>query len=349
MNQMNWCNGSLEPNGLVVRAESDRSPTQVAISEKGRAQGLPLAGLLLDFSEVYEIPLNAVFGGTASRYGLRSPLIRYRLIGKLLTHSKGTTLQALVESSGAAAQPIIQKHLRKLSVAGLVEYNDWDEGVNQTRYRLVDRGYEPQSRATPWLAQAVKRLRQTETVTIDEFVAHYRSKLPRETSGLSRDQISRQTVSKLFHLVKRGVVDKPEGRSANQTVPVRLTKEQAEMWTDLIGRLKSFRLQEPEALDQYGQLAYDLLRYPGHVASLLNRSAEASALARTDTKKDLSTAVLSVLVTSGPLNMRNLVAEVSRQQGRTYSGWGIASVARELAGQGVVEVTEDRVLSYAAK
>ncbi|MEO8105312.1 MAG: hypothetical protein ABI602_03155 [Candidatus Saccharibacteria bacterium] len=88
-----YCEQSFQPIGQVVQKPA-RGPRDTAVgyelSESGRTRGLPLAGLLLDWSLRYpDVSLQNVFGPTFSLSQTRAPQHRLRVLLDLLTAPGG--------------------------------------------------------------------------------------------------------------------------------------------------------------------------------------------------------------------------------------------------------------------
>ncbi len=344
-NQVNWCQRSLAPIGFVAREEYDGAD-RFAITDEGREIGVPLAGLLLDFSERHKVPLVELFGSSISNGKMRSPIIRLRMVRELLTHPNGANLAEMVDSTEVADQVVIEKHLRKLAVVGLIEYNDWDNAVDEQRVALLDKSFEPNSQAT-WQSLIVERLKAEDSVSFDDLISYCSQKQPESDAQLDDAAVAIKVSITLYRLRERGKVSPPSGQLKDQALPVRFTSGQEQVWTELLNLLEAFMDRDPELIERGNTLAKHILNEPDIITNLLNRSAEAAANTKNDTGKDLGTLVMRVLANAqAPLSVRDLVTGVSEVQGRTYSHYAVSRIAKKISGAGAIIEEKDKVLRY---
>lgn len=347
-NQVGWCKNSMIPNGLASMSEA--GPTGYKITQAGQQLGVPLAGFLLEFSEKHDVPLVEIFGGTASRYQVRSPLLRFNIISELLTHPTGASLNELTKSSGAADQVVVEKHLRKLEIARLIDYKDWDVATNEIRISISDEEPHIKPATSTWIRSVTDQLKTTDSLTYDELVEGCRRQLPDRTADLSDDQLKKKLISIVHRLEKRGDVTKPECRPFNQAVQASLTVEQESFWMELVDGVEAFRAQDPEWLEHYRVVANQIIDSPTLVCSLLDRAIESSAHARSTLRQSLGSLVLRVLSESeSPLTIREIVKQVSDDEGRALSHFGIVRAAENLVEKGIANRVHDKVQRYSAQ
>jgi len=348
MNQMSWCKSSLAPIGMVAKADY-AMPLSFGITPEGRELGVPFAAMLIDFSDKHSVALVELFGSTTSRSELRSPLLRMKLVEELLTHPEGANLRDLVAATGTASQVVIEKHLRKLDIAGLLKYRDTDVAKHEPSYRLVHKDYQPQDRGF-WATSTVEFLRSRDAATLDEIVDHWYSEQPLgPPSERERSNVAEKLRYCLYGLDTRGLVTTVNAKRAHQRGRISLDEHQEAMWTDLHNLLAKFRSQDQPYISTLQRRAQELLREPGTIARALNRAAESSAFSRNDSKKDLTGLVLASLVESQqPLSVRDIVKVASEKQGRTVSHSGIVVILNKLVNQGAAGVRKNKVLKYSA-
>ncbi len=86
---LKYCEQSFEPIGGVVKSKILRRNRWIAayeLTDKGRNEGLALAGLILDWSIRYpEVSVQDVFGNTQSKTANRSPANRLAILESILT------------------------------------------------------------------------------------------------------------------------------------------------------------------------------------------------------------------------------------------------------------------------
>jgi hypothetical protein len=347
-NQVAWCKGSLGPIGLVAK-ERHIGAERYAITEEGRCMGAPLAALLLDFSERHGTALEEIFGGSVSSTKMRAPLIRLRMMTEILTSPRGICLSDLVETTGVASQTVLGKHLHKLSIGGLLEYDDWNLAINENRYIKGKKPYPGHGLMGSWVPTIIEHLEGSEErpVSLDNLIDFCRATKPHLARGIDEKQLRDQITETLHYLKKKELISQVEGRTHNQTLKISLTTEQEEFWVELLNILDAFSDHSPSLLSRGKALASQILRDPDMIANLLNRSAEASAHSRNSAKKDLGSVVLGVLrAAKKPLSVRELVEQVSEKQGRTASREGVNKIVKRLAEEGQATESTDKVQRY---
>lgn len=336
--QFTWCDGSLIPAGLVT--ETQQQPRRVAPTKEGIEIGVPLAAMLLDFSDRYDVDLAQLFGGRASASEVRSPQLRIKILEELLSNPAGTThLSNLVAVSGAADQVVIEKHLRKLNDAGLLQYNDWDKAVNTSRYMLEDQYYQPRADLSSVTAACLEYLRTHEEATIDSLIEYCLQTIP----GSNLKSVRPKIAQSIHRFKKNGAIAVLEGRTANQLLDVTFTLEQETLWSELLNKLEEFRSQDDKLLTKYRQMGQDFLEYPEKVSRAIQRYTERS-VRLTNNLSSLVIAAVNDEASTG--SVRNTVHLVSRKHGAAVSHYGVLRIMNELVEQGQLKLVEDKVQRY---
>jgi hypothetical protein len=336
--QFTWCDGSLIPAGLV--AETQQQPRRMAATKEGLEVGVPLAALLLDFSDRYDVDLAQIFGGRASSAGVRSPQLRIKLLEELLSNPAGTTnLKSLVNISGAADQVVIEKHLRKLNDAGLLKYKDWDYGVNVPRYMLEEQHYKPIMELGAVTAACLEYFQAYGEATRDALIKYCLETIP----GSDLKSIGPKIAQSVYGLKRVGAVSVLEGQSANQLLDVNFTIEQEAMWLELLNMLDEFRGQDDEVLAKYTQMGRDFLNDPEKVGRAIKRYTERS-VRLTNNLSSLVMAAIKDKASTG--TVRNIVQLASRKHGAALSHYGVLRIMNELVEQGQLKLVDGKVQHY---
>lgn len=340
-NQTNWCDGSLVPAGLAVEVAD--SPRRIAQTQEGREVGAALAALVLDFSDRHDVPLVQIFGASMTRSPLSSSQIRLTLLSELLTNDGRANLTDLVTATGVASQVVIEKHLRKLNDAGLLQYEDWDGGENTHRFKITNPDYVPLASIQPITRTCLEFLKQHEEASIDEIVAYCETKLPTMIDEPSAVSFRMRVTRSLNNLSRSRAVEQSEGRKARQQVQVTFTPEQETMWHELLNSLEVFRSAGPVERAQYIEMGRDFLDTPAKVQRAIERYTERSSKMGVN----LASLVLEVLADeSSTGTVRNTTSLVSQKLGSAVSHFGINKILNDYTEQGRLEVVTDKVRRY---
>lgn len=342
--QKSWCDSSLEPIGMVEKSKSGGFHA----TSLGVEIGVPLAGLLLDHSDKYNVPLVELFGENRSSSGISSQFIRLRIIEELLTNPSGIKLSDLVESSGASNQVVIEKQLRKLSNAGLISYDDWDEATNETRYEINPGTQDSLGAKSGFIGTIAQYILQASNVTHKDIISHLAESEP-EFANLKPEEQSQKVASAMHRLKAQDLVLKVEGRELPSEINISLTPEQLKQWTDLCNKLEVFKTLRPEILAEWKDLAFEFINDPERVRNAYERYRDSSARAN-PTVKNLGNIVLRVLEgVDRPAPVREIVKQASSLRGSSVSHFGIVAALNRLASEGLVEKREDRVLMFSKR
>jgi hypothetical protein len=339
--QESWCRSTIEPAGLVESRDSGGTE----VTALGLRLGVPLAGLLLDHADRYDVPLVELFGETRSSSEVPSQLIRLRVIEELLTNPGGIQLSDLVDSSDASHQVVIEKQLRKLANSGLITYDDWDEAINQTRYQINAEHEDDLATRSGLTGSVSEYLLNAREASYDQITQHCIQKVP----GFDKLDATAQSAKVSFvmsHLKRSGLVKVLEGREQPHELNVSLSPAQLELWTDLFNKLETFKTQAPEVLAKWTEVALAFITDPAKVKSAYERFRDSSARANPG-EKSLGNIVLGVLQeTDGPTSVREVVQLASNRRGSSVSHFGVVRLLNRFADEGLVDKERDRVLMF---
>ncbi len=342
--QKGWCQSSIGPAGLVENHGSDG--TQV--TSLGLRLGVPLAGLLLNHADKYDVPLVELFGETRSSSEVPSQFIRLRIMEELLTHPGGMQLGDLVTSTYASNQVVIEKQLRKLANADLITYDDWDSATCQIRYEVPSESRSSLADKAGFTGTIAEYLLQASETSHDQVVNYCIQTVPGFNQLDPRAQSAKVSVV-MFNLKRQGLVQKLEGKERPFELDVSLTPEQLEQWTDLCNKLESFKNQEPEVLAKWTKVAFDFITDPAKVRRAYERFRDSSARAN-HIEKNLGSIVLNALQDSGgSASVREVVKLASDRRGNSVSHFGVVRVLNHLAAEGLVNRHQDKVVMFSKR
>lgn len=347
-NQMAWCKNSLEPIGMVAKADFGET-LQFAISNEGREQGVPIAALLLDFADHHDVALVDLFGATQSRHDLRAPAVRFNLIQELLTNPSGSKFSDLVEATGVTEASAVSNHLRSMANVNLIQYDEWDQGSDEIRYRF-NRNYSTRETPKSTIRKVFHDFAKTNTsFTLDELVEYYKGVVDdKEIQSLSQPELKKiihDNITK--YLLNNGSLRQLTGKhNGIEAVRVKLDSHQENLWTELVSSLEKFKDGNPEYLAHLNHRAAEILADPDFITRALDRAAEHSPLLQNGTEKNIGTLVIASMHEDGPMSVRDLIAKVTERRGRDVSVYGIRTILRSLIAQKRVTVTKDKVQRY---
>ena len=292
---------SLDPVSLVAMEIIDSSLKTYGYlrTEHGETLGVPLCGLLLDFSIRHSnYSLQDLLGGTNSanartstitmageeaEYKLRSPINRFKIFKQLI---KAPRLPLRVEDLQDAGLSQVTDHLRTLSKAGIINYESTRHGQSLIFLSLAsDRSSDDPSpyHDRTQMTQAVYRLLLSKgdkvwTIQelVDELVKTYHKGNYNGVSAICT------------HLRKNGYL-KAQKFTREQASEIGLDDEQRQLLTDFVNIVDIFQNQNLEVLERGRRLASQILANPVHVSILMRKAKEHS----TQTNKRPLTLTLS--------------------------------------------------------
>ena len=333
-NQMDWCNMSLAPIGMVAKSDYV-NPLTYSITEEGRKLGKPLAGAMLDFSARHSISLLSLLGTTHSRSSVRSPETRLKIARALLADPEALSLQQLSGFLRDEKGSRLTSQLSSLSASGLLEYASKDLNTELPTFSLKNDAYSPLSRGL-FAPLIVEFLRKNAEATTRDIAAYIIEQQLPELQGVSEAKIRGTVHTGLYALKGRGVIAQSSLRRAGTHGLVSLNDQQREMWQDLVSVVDAFQTLDPEVLAVYDQLADDFINDPAKVHAAMQRVLEAS-YSENGTEKRASVLVRHALSTSvGALSVRDLVELINNQHGRTLSDQTVRTVLQPLVEAGDV-------------
>lgn len=348
-NKMGWCKLTLEPIGMVAKA--DFGPIlKFGISDEGREYGVPLASLLLEFSQKHKIALYDLFGATVSTGGKRSPEVRIKIIEELLTSPNGASLDDLVQATGVTNQVTIGKQLRKMSVAGLLNYDDWDESKTTVKYSLARRN-AASNRPSIWKKLIIECLEVNNFAERSDIINYLKENVSKELLESKSDaELSTLVSMSIYSLEKQGIVNYSENKKrSNGLVKVSLSDEQAKMWNELLNSLHLYSSQEPSFINGLNTLSKKILIDPNFIQDALNRAAEASPYAQNGSEKSVANLILKTLILSGDnqaKSVRDIVENIKDVTDRTLSHAAVLNVLKDLVKRQKITEKKEKTLTY---
>lgn len=334
-----YCRDSLVPIGLVARKVEDNSRTYGYIkTEEGENLGVPLAGLLLDFSRRHpDYSLQDIFGQTGSAFNLpnteseseenkkRSALTRIKIFWQLVT-SKLPINQAALEGELAEYAALVAGHLKELSRKKVIQYKSTKQGQLYVRYGLSS-GH-PDTKPPPLYYQGLP-LRVPVSLAYSIFV-----KDPEKIWSISEvaEQVHRNEsyVGRvLLHLQRNGYLTVQEFSKGFQS-EINLTDEQREMLLEVLTVLDRFQNQDPDIIERGRGYASQIISNPSGVAELMRKIKEHSPRVGRKGTGEARTRILSIIDSNPQSTSNEIQALLAEKFGTNLSIGAIDTYIRSL-------------------
>lgn len=310
-----YCENSLSPIGLVTREaiNPDGSTYGYMKTEDGEIKGVPLAGLLLDFSLRHpDFSLQDFFGSTNSssqlqeiggvEYKERAPIRRLEISRRLLTSNLPMRTTDIANQIGVGREAGIGDHLFQLAERGFISYEAVKQGEAHVFYRLSEA--PPSSESQPWrgrevLTNFVYQLlkedgnREWSAEAIVEQCQQYRRANDNLLFGEKalKDRIS--TI--LSHLTKNGYARRRKFIGGKIQSEINLTREQREMLLDLVSLLDRFQNQDPAVLEFGRRRAREIIADVQRVSLLFAKAKEHSSNAGVLPRQETADEILRII------------------------------------------------------
>lgn len=355
-----YCKHSLSPIGLVTREvlNPNLSTYGYMKTEYGEKIGVPLAGLLLNFSLRHpDFSLQDFFGYTMSssqtqeigeiEYKKRAPSTRLKIFRQILTSSLPIRSTDIANQTGDS-EKIIGRHLSQLAERGIISYEAAEQGEKYVFYRLSETPPsepEPYCRERDLINFAYQLLqkdnnREWSAAVIAEQYRQYRkmnSKPLRKEARLTglTDRIS----NVLSHLVKKGYAQRRKFVGGKIESEVNLTEEQRRILLELVTLLDRFQNQDPAVLELGQRLAGRIIANPENISLLLAKAKEHSNYAGRVPTQETADDILRI-TSFYPNCTSSQIRETLREGGRRLSKKRIHSIIRYLiTGRKITQTT----------
>lgn len=307
-----YCQKSLSPIGLVTREviNPDLSAYGYIKTDYGDKIGVPLAGLLLDFSLRHpDFSLQDFFGRTHSssqsqeidetEYKKRAPITRLKIFWEILTSSPLIQTRDIVKQIGyASTAENIGKHLFNLSRNGLLSYEAVTKGEAHVFYRLSEtppfsepEPYDRDRKLTNFAYQLLKEDGNREW-SAEVIKERYQQYLETQVKSLLNEKNLMGRISSILsHLVKKGYARRRKFIGGQKGSEVTLTEEQRKVLLELVTLLDRFQNQDPAVLELGKRLASQIITNSEKVSLLFakakERSSDAGSLPIQETADDI--------------------------------------------------------------
>lgn len=319
-----YCKQSLCPIGLVAWEvlNSDSTTYGYQITSYGGSM-LPLAGLLLEFSERHDIALQKIWGNTSSpaksrtietgegeetEFKDRAPITRLKIFFELATvHLPIREVDLVQNIRGVTSLRGLTRHLQNLKRYGLIKYSAIRANTPITEYKL---SITRPSGEVPILYRKLKTLTWAVFKVMNENPDLYLT--GKDVYDLLPDILKQGWQEKehlgdisivISHLQKQGYLEVKKFKYGRRS-EIDLSAQQRNMLGELVDLLDKFQNQDPEIIRQGKSHLATILASPNIVCSLLGRAKEASSHHNFVQQEGALAFILS-LISSNPAGLTN--------------------------------------------
>lgn len=357
-----YCRYSLSPIGLVTQEVIDPNLNTFGYikSDYGEETGVPLAGLLLKFSEAHPkhslLDFFAKTGSTSKQVNAedgsetkkRAPITRFKIFWELATLDTPIRLVDLIKQIGEL-QNAPGEHIDVLMKNGLISYEARESAKPVSFYKLSP----DHPRDLP-----VKGRHPT----LETFIYQALLDNPDKewTAGSMADLYLEKTEKKIdiknlmsmtsvvfSVLLEAGYAERGKFSKDKQS-EINLTLEQRKTIVDLVTILDGFQNKDPKIIIEGRDFANYLLTHPEAVSKLLLKAKEHSPNANATPIEETEQMVLDVILSSGlPLINKDIRRLLESNYGKLLSSPSISLITNTLSRQGkIVAFTEKGIKSY---
>jgi hypothetical protein len=359
-----YCSGSLEPVGLVTMETINQSLSAYGymITEEGKESGVPLSGLLLDFSEKHNVPLSLLFGNSGSNSELRSGKSADGKEIKYRDRTPMTTLKILnrIYKSQVPVREVdllnefrdnkhIFNDLIRLKNLGLIQYDATEVNKPYAKYKLtnIDAGRKlPIYRRHLTLTKSVFDILQNhpdQYLTSQEMYAL----LPEKQMGTWNAKVAQNEISGVLSFLAKCSFAEIEKFSNNKQSDASVTEEQRLKLGELLEIIDKFQSHDEEILKKGHMLAREIIANPNRVSNFMRRAKEASSWASRSSPDEIKEKLISIVLSSPNITVKETRKFLQEKYEKKIGTARINQLYLELAKEGIVKITkEGRINRY---
>lgn len=353
-----YCSHSLAPIGLVAKEtlNSDLSTYGYQITEDGKELGIPLAGLLLDFSERHNISLSELLGSTLSSsskekimqtekeetdFKKRSPSTTLKIFYELLTSSSLPIREAdLGKRIGEKNSFNLTSHLIRLSKLGLIEYKAIEVNKPFSSYKLspnIPEGKLPIDSKRPTLTLLILNILKehpNKFFTIREVYNF----LPQEQKGSSKKKNLLGRISNVLSFLRKHDYANIEKFHLGKQSEINVKEEARIVLTEFLEIMYGFQNQDREILEKGRKLARAIIIDPKRVSNLLRRAKEVSSYANRSSIEETQKHILSIIFSNPGITNREIQKLLERKLGKKLKIGSVNILSSSFIKQGAIKV-----------
>lgn len=351
-----YCSQSLSQIGLVAKEflNPDLSTWGYALTDYGREIGVPLAGLMLDFSERHNIFLNKLFGATSSRSPLstqvgeeeaefkkRSPITTLKIIYEIVTSPSLPVRDKDILDAVGERHNSVGRALNRLKELGLIQYEGIKANKRYSSYKFSGNfpegelpAYKMQKTLTHLIFNVLQASPNQYLTSEDIYNA-----LPEDIKdNWDKESLFSDISSISFYLTKNNYAEVEKFHQGLQS-EVSISEGQRVILTELLKITDGVQNKDKKILEKGRRFAEEIAADPQRAAKLMERAKEASPYfnkrSRDETEKDI---LSSLYLHPEGLTNREILAllKSDRVIGIMYVG----QVTHSLGQKGLVRVSK---------
>lgn len=353
-----YCQESLAPIGLVAEEalNKDSSVYGYIRTPYGEKVGLPLAGLLLGFSERHpETSLYQLFGKTNSstvarevltrdgevvEYKERAPLLRLQIFRLLLAASGSSVKQVEITQKLNAGSARVKESLNELARNGLITYESVGPDKSYTYFRISEKILSAQE--IPGKERSLSRAileilgqRTDEELTSEEIARVLIWSNPK-WKGLKEKKFRDRINAVMGAYTKQGAAEKGKYQKGTKS-EITLDESKKALIEELVAQLGSFQNQDTNALVSGNKLAAEITSDPAKVSGLMQKAKENSRGFASAATEDTAKQILTILATNPESTNRQLIERLGQQFGRVISRKRVAQILTQIERSGKIQ------------
>ncbi len=243
-------------------------------------------------------------------------------------------------------ETIVANHLRRLSEAGLIDYDSRKVNTPITQYRLADNTAPGQDlsvyrnlRTLSTAVYEILRVNAQEYLTANDVM----NLLPQELTKNRTNKRKLSTISSVLkNLEKEGwaQIEKFESKTQSE---IKLSEEQQAVISELVEILEKFEDQDPQILEEGRRLAFEILNDPKRVSQLMQIAREASSHANQWSQAKTFEIISSIVSAHPGITNKELRDIIGHQEDKHFSIKSISELTSSLSKQRQIRVVIEGV------
>ncbi len=353
-----YCSFSLSPIGLVAKEiiNPDLSTYGFAITKEGQEMGIPLAGLLLDFSERHNTSLNKLFGSTVSRspvqntqegieFKKRSPTNAVKVLYEIVTSPHLPIRETDIARETGITEKYIQVYLERLAESGLIQYKQKKANESYSLYKLSPNTPKeeqpPPFKSQKTLTNLIFNIFKENPDRRLTSANIYNLLPPEIKEKWKKQEWTTHSISSILAYLARNKYLDIENFHYGKVSEIDITDDQRTILTELIEIIDKFQNQDREILEKGKKLATQIISNPQRVSNLLRRAKEASGNANRSPVEETVKDIFSILY-SHPEGLTNRqIRDTLEQHGKNLVLPRIAHLTHSLEKQDLIKVIKE--------
>jgi hypothetical protein len=334
-----YCRDSLAPIGLVAKEIINQKYGIVGFykTDYGDEIGQAVAGHLLQYSLYHpDISLQQIFGATRtnSERKARSPMMRFEVIGELLTRQQPVRLADLpADKEGGWSR--VSQHIHDMEKQGLISVErNFSQVYGIKKEALANSQLHPGKSQLPTNMKQIlaERLDITndDLITAEKIRAELIERHPEYASD--NERFRDQVRNTLWRFVRRGILEIKGEYTDEQRVRITLSKQQKKQLEDCLELLYDMQTLTPNFIKEGKNKAKEIITNRTAVRSLVEKARNNSPYVHHRSSDERHEVLKGILTVSAQTS--NEIENGLLQRGISLSRTGINAILRSLLENG---------------